>query len=149
ELLKLAMDTIDETAAQIYPSQVENFSVWPVMSERVTFQRSDAAKYDTYEKNVQYLKDFLTNRAGWMTAELGRQPWAVYGLLRTAEGASANVSAGDVVFSALGFMGLYALLGMLFVLLVLREVGRGPESPPPPAEARGHETPARPSRAEG
>src|SRR5207249_1444232 len=71
---------------------------------------------------------YIATTAGWMTAELGRQPWLMYGLMRTAEGASPRVSAGSGLFTLLGFMGLYALLGMLFVLLVLREVAHGPEA---------------------
>ncbi|MNY10001.1 Bacterial Cytochrome Ubiquinol Oxidase [compost metagenome] len=62
-----------------------------------------------------------------MTAELGRQPWLVYGLLRTEDGASPTVSSGNIWFTLLGFAGMYALLGMLFVLLVLREIAHGPE----------------------
>jgi cytochrome bd ubiquinol oxidase subunit I len=63
-----------------------------------------------------------------MTAELGRQPWIVYGLARTADGTSLNVGTGDVVFTTVGFMGLYLLLGMLFVLIVGRLIARGPAS---------------------
>jgi len=48
--------------------------------------------------------------------------------MRTAEGASPRVSAGSGLFTLLGFMGLYALMGMLFVLLVIREVAHGPEA---------------------
>ena len=48
--------------------------------------------------------------AGWMSAELGRQPWLVYGLLHTRDGASAHVSAGNALFTLLGFMGLYSAL---------------------------------------
>jgi cytochrome d ubiquinol oxidase subunit I len=70
---------------------------------------------------------YIATTAGWMTAELGRQPWLVYGLLRTANGASANVATGDVIFTTLGFMGLYLLLGVLFLLLVLRRIAEGPE----------------------
>ena len=62
-----------------------------------------------------------------MTAELGRQPWLIYGLMRTSEGYSANVSAGNGLFTLLGFMGLYALLGLLFTVLIYREIDRGPE----------------------
>jgi cytochrome d ubiquinol oxidase subunit I len=69
---------------------------------------------------------YLATTAGWMTAELGRQPWIVYGVLRTAAGTSANVGAGNVAFSTIGFMGLYLLLGVLFLLLVARQIGRGP-----------------------
>lgn len=69
---------------------------------------------------------YIATTAGWMTAELGRQPWLVYGLMRTAHGTSPRVSAGSVAFSTLGFMGLYTVLGLLFVFLVLRTVARGP-----------------------
>ncbi|RMF59289.1 MAG: cytochrome ubiquinol oxidase subunit I [Calditrichaeota bacterium] len=71
---------------------------------------------------------YIANTAGWMTAELGRQPWLVYGLLRTSEGASPLVSGGNALFTLLGFMGLYALLSMLFLFLVFRVIGKGPES---------------------
>jgi cytochrome d ubiquinol oxidase subunit I len=69
---------------------------------------------------------YIATEAGWMTAELGRQPWVVYGLMRTAHGSSAHVGEGVVVFSVLGFMGLYLVLGILFLLLVARLVARGP-----------------------
>lgn len=71
---------------------------------------------------------YIATTAGWMTAELGRQPWLIYGLMRTANGASANVSAGNGLFSLLGFMGLYTVLGILFLFLIAKEVGEGPSS---------------------
>jgi cytochrome d ubiquinol oxidase subunit I len=71
---------------------------------------------------------YIATTAGWMTAELGRQPWLIYGLMRTVQGASPQVSAGNGLFTLLGFMGLYALLGMLFVLLIIRDVAHGPEA---------------------
>jgi len=74
---------------------------------------------------------YIANTAGWMTAELGRQPWLVYGLQRTAQGSSPKVSSGDVAFTTLGYLGLYLLLGIGFLFLVVREIGRGPT----PAEA--------------
>src|SRR5712675_1069250 len=46
---------------------------------------------------------YIANTAGWMVAELGRQPWIVYGLMRTAEGSSPRVGPGDVAFTTLGF----------------------------------------------
>jgi cytochrome d ubiquinol oxidase subunit I len=69
---------------------------------------------------------YIANTAGWITAEVGRQPWLVYGLLRTNQGYSANVSAGNGLFTLLGFMGMYTLLGILFIILIWREVGNGP-----------------------
>jgi cytochrome d ubiquinol oxidase subunit I len=69
---------------------------------------------------------YIATTAGWMSAELGRQPWLVYGLQRTAGGTSPYVSGGDVTFTTLGFMGLYLVVGLAFLYLVLREVARGP-----------------------
>ena len=54
---------------------------------------------------------FIANTAGWAAAELGRQPWLVYGLFRTDQGASAGVSAGDTLFTLIGFVGLYFVVG--------------------------------------
>ncbi|HVH40937.1 MAG TPA: cytochrome ubiquinol oxidase subunit I [Labilithrix sp.] len=69
---------------------------------------------------------YIANTAGWMTAELGRQPWLVYGIMRTEKGYSANVSAGNAIFTMLGFMGLYALLSLLFAFVAHRIVSDGP-----------------------
>jgi cytochrome d ubiquinol oxidase subunit I len=70
---------------------------------------------------------FIANTAGWMTAELGRQPWLIYGVMRTSEGASFNVSSGNTLFTLIGFMGMYAVLSILFLYLSYREIDHGPE----------------------
>src|SRR5580700_4439901 len=70
---------------------------------------------------------YIANTLGWMTAELGRQPWLVYGLFRTADGYSKVVSSGDIVFTLIGFVGLYFVLGLLFLFLVGREINHGPD----------------------
>ena len=69
---------------------------------------------------------YIANLAGWYTAELGRQPWLVYGLMRMVDGVSATVSAGNTLFTLLGFIGLYFLLGVLFLLLVGKVIKEGP-----------------------
>src|SRR6202034_179564 len=69
---------------------------------------------------------YIANTLGWMTTELGRQPWLVYNLFRTSDGVSKVVSGGDTVFTLIGFVGLYFVLGVLFLGLVGREIGRGP-----------------------
>lgn len=69
---------------------------------------------------------YIANTAGWLTAELGRQPWLVHGILRTKHGVSAHVSAGNALFSLLGFMGVYSALSALFLLLVVRKLQKGP-----------------------
>jgi len=78
----------------------------------------------------------IANTAGWMTAEVGRQPWLVFGLMRTAEGYSKYVHAGNTLFTLLGFMGLYAVLAILFLFLVHRIIARGP------LEEAGHDVEA-------
>jgi cytochrome d ubiquinol oxidase subunit I len=72
---------------------------------------------------------FVANTAGWMTTELGRQPWLAYGLLRTSEGVSPLVSSGNVLFSFIGFAGMYTLLSILWLTVMVQEIGRGPEQP--------------------
>jgi cytochrome bd ubiquinol oxidase subunit I len=69
---------------------------------------------------------YIANTAGWMTAEIGRQPWLIYGLMRTPAGISPHVSEGNVWFTLIGFLGMYMVLGILFLFLVYREIDRGP-----------------------
>ncbi len=78
---------------------------------------------------------YIANTAGWMTAELGRQPWLIYGLMRTEDGYSKSVSAGNGMFTLLGFMGMYTVLGILFLFLVRREIENGPLELEPALEA--------------
>ncbi len=95
---------------------------------------------------------YIATTAGWMTAELGRQPWLVYGLLRTDQGTSAQVSAGNVAFTALGFSGLYFLLTLLLTILISREIGHGVSGPHDPHAAQtseGPQSPATPGAAAG
>jgi cytochrome d ubiquinol oxidase subunit I len=70
---------------------------------------------------------FIANTAGWMTAEIGRQPWLAYGLMRTEAGFSHNVSSGNGLFTLLGFMGMYTVLSILFLLLVWHDINHGLE----------------------
>ena len=78
---------------------------------------------------------YIANTAGWMSAEIGRQPWLVYGLLRTSEGYSKYVHAGNSLFTLLGFMGLYTVLTIFFLFLIHRTIAAGPGSvAAPPVE---------------
>ena len=69
---------------------------------------------------------YIANEAGWVVAEVGRQPWIIYGIMKTAAASSPNVNAGETLFTLLGFAGMYFLLGVLFLVLLLREIGFGP-----------------------
>src|SRR4051812_14175153 len=77
---------------------------------------------------------FIANIAGWVTAEAGRQPWVIFGLLRTKEAASpaSSVPARTGIFTLLGFAGLYLFVGILYLVLILRIVNQGPEDPEMP-----------------
>ncbi len=78
---------------------------------------------------------YIANTLGWMTAELGRQPWLIYGLFRTSQGYSKVVSGGDALFTLIGLVGLYFVVGVMFLFLIGREVIHGPESPDGEAHA--------------
>ncbi len=69
---------------------------------------------------------YIATTAGWLTTELGRQPWVVYGLLRTADASSPVVHSGTALFTLIGFCGLYFVLGVLFLFLISREIAHGP-----------------------
>jgi cytochrome d ubiquinol oxidase subunit I len=86
---------------------------------------------------------YIANHAGWVVAEVGRQPWIVYGLRRSAEATSQNVTAGMTIFTLFGFMGLYALVGLLYLLLVLRIVHAGP------GDSHAHEPSSAPGKGDG
>jgi cytochrome d ubiquinol oxidase subunit I len=72
---------------------------------------------------------YIATTAGWMTAELGRQPWLVYGLLRTAEGYSKHVGPETSLFTLLGFLGMYSVLSILWIVLVYTAIQKGPTAP--------------------
>jgi cytochrome d ubiquinol oxidase subunit I len=63
---------------------------------------------------------------GWFAAEMGRQPWVVYGLLRTSDALSKSVQANQVLFSLILFMVIYLLLFILFIYMVNKKIKHGP-----------------------
>ncbi|SRR5579875_4910 len=83
---------------------------------------------------------YIATTFGWMTAELGRQPWLVYGLMRTAQGASPQVSGGNAMFTLIGFAGMYAALMVLFLFLIYLEIERGPLAEPEVPGSHAHPT---------
>jgi cytochrome d ubiquinol oxidase subunit I len=87
---------------------------------------------------------YIANLAGWTVAETGRQPWVVWGLQRTSDGASPekSVPAGTGTFTLLGFTGLYILIGLIYASLLMRIVAKGPDEPGAPAAERREPAPA-------
>ena len=68
---------------------------------------------------------YIANIAGWWTTEFGRQPWLVYGMLKTADGTSTNVSAGNTLFTLIGFAGMYFVIGLIFIFLLIKIISKG------------------------
>jgi cytochrome bd ubiquinol oxidase subunit I len=75
---------------------------------------------------------FIMNTAGWFLTEIGRQPWVVQGLLLTRDGVTPPLSTAAVVTSLVTFALLYLVLAVVYLVLVLRVIRRGPD--PVPAE---------------
>ncbi|EGQ22345.1 cytochrome ubiquinol oxidase subunit I [Mammaliicoccus sciuri] len=73
---------------------------------------------------------FIGNSFGWIMSEMGRQPWVVNGLMKTADGISPNVSAGQILFSLISFSTIYTILGIIMVVLFVKFIQRGPEERP-------------------
>jgi cytochrome d ubiquinol oxidase subunit I len=90
-------------------------------------RRLDDSRWMLWILMLAFPFPYIANTAGWITAELGRQPWIVYGLMRTEHGISPMVSAGNGWFTLLGFMGMYFVLGLLFLFLILRRIEHGVE----------------------
>ncbi|HSD62909.1 MAG TPA: cytochrome ubiquinol oxidase subunit I [Ignavibacteriaceae bacterium] len=94
--------------------------------------------YSLYKKNILENKKLLkillwaipfpliACQLGWIAAEVGRQPWIVYRLLRTSDAVSVTVPAGNILFSIILFGLIYLILGILCVYLIVREVKHGP-----------------------
>lgn len=76
---------------------------------------------------ISVLLPQIANQLGWFSAEVGRQPWVVYNLLRTSEGLSKAVVSGQIIFSLIIFTLIYVLLFILFIFLLDRKIKLGPE----------------------
>ncbi len=71
---------------------------------------------------------YLAAQLGWIVAEVGRQPWLVYGLFRTSEGVSKAISSAQVVTSLIGFTLVYGLLALADIYLLTKNAKKGPDS---------------------
>ena len=80
---------------------------------------------------------FVATILGWITAEMGRQPWIVYGLIRTHEGVSP-IAAGNVIWSLVMFLLFFSLIGASYFYYTIKTLRRGPDFDSPiPLVQRG------------
>ncbi len=104
-------------------------------------RKLDTARWYLWALLLSLPLPYIANEAGWVVTCVGRQPWIIYGVLRTTQGYSPNVSTGEVIFTLLGFTGIYIVLGLLFVFLLFKHIAQGPEEsrdldvPPFPLDA--------------
>jgi cytochrome d ubiquinol oxidase subunit I len=80
---------------------------------------------------------YVANSAGWIFTEMGRQPWAVQGLLLTEDAVSPGTTAGEVAVSLVGFAALYSVLGYAMVKLFVKLAKKGPDELPPDHDVPG------------
>ncbi|MNZ53436.1 Cytochrome bd-II ubiquinol oxidase subunit 1 [compost metagenome] len=71
---------------------------------------------------------FIANTAGWIMTEIGRQPWTVFGLMKTEDSISPSVTAGQVLFSLISFCTIYSILGIVMVYLFVKVIKKGPNA---------------------
>jgi len=70
---------------------------------------------------------YIAGELGGIVAEVGRQPWIVYGLMKTADAVSVNLTNAHVILSLVGFVGFYSLLGIIDIYLLVKYAKKGPE----------------------
>ncbi len=90
--------------------------------------KKDLFQYQTMLKIIVWAipAPYLAAQAGWIVAEVGRQPWIVYHVLRTADGVSRSISTGQVIGSLAGFTLLYGFLGIVDIILLMKNARKGP-----------------------
>jgi cytochrome d ubiquinol oxidase subunit I len=133
---------LDDYPSNIWPDNIELLyysfhlmitlgAIFMVLMTYASFQnwrgRLESSTWLLWVLMLAFPFPYIANTLGWMTAELGRQPWLVYGVFQTRDGYSKVVSSGNTIFTLIGFIGLYFVLGLLFVFLEGREIGRGPD----------------------
>jgi len=91
-------------------------------------KKIDSSKWTLRALAFSILLPYIANQTGWMTAEIGRQPWVVYHLLRTVDGISKSITATQVAGSLIMFISIYILLFSLFIFLMDRKIRGGPET---------------------
>jgi cytochrome d ubiquinol oxidase subunit I len=103
------------------------WTLWAWYRKKLVAERVSGQKVLLYSWMVALPLSYVAMESGWITREVGRQPWVIYGVLRTENAASA-LSAGAVGWSVLVFALIYGLLFVIFLLLVRRILAQGPET---------------------
>ena len=107
------------------------FGIWHWMRKTLEKQR-----WLLWSMIISVVFPHIAQQCGWISTEMGRQPWIVWKLLRTSQGVSTNIYAGQVMGSIIMFIVIYVLLFALFLFLLDRKIKHGPEIDPEDAVYR-------------
>jgi cytochrome d ubiquinol oxidase subunit I len=121
------------------------YGVWLMVRGRLR-DADRAPRWFLWATFLSFPSGFVAVLAGWLTAEVGRQPWVVFGLMRTADAVTPSLSAGAVLLSLVTYVLVYALIFSAGTLYIYRLLRIGLEELPAPA---GEVTPSRPLGAAG
>jgi cytochrome bd ubiquinol oxidase subunit I len=86
--------------------------------------RLETTRWFLWAALVSFPSGFVAVLAGWFTAEVGRQPWVIYGLLRTRDAATPSLTTNDVMLSLIGYVAVYAVIysfGLYYIYRLLRD----------------------------
>lgn len=103
-------------------------AIWGLVLQRR--RRLDRARLFQRFALLGVVLPIVANWSGWVFTEMGRQPWVVYGLLRTSGARSPRVSSGEIIFTLAGYIVIYGILIAIGGWLMVREVRHGPEREP-------------------
>lgn len=117
------------------------WALWATRRGRVPSLQTRSGRWLLRAAVVLPLLPLAANSFGWIFTEMGRQPWVVFGLMRTEAGVSPGVSAGEVLTSLIGFTSLYAVLAVIEIRLLLTYIGRGLPSADPPVRSDDADAP--------
>jgi len=102
------------------------WGLWLLWRKRLFNLKAKDVRFFMWVLVFSVLLPQIANQAGWFTAEMGRQPWVVYGLMRTSQGLSQAVVASQVLSSLIMFTLIYALLFAVFIFLLTKKIHTGP-----------------------
>jgi cytochrome d ubiquinol oxidase subunit I len=105
--------------------------LFPVLTLIGWFKRNRLVESPKYLKVMLYALPlpYIASQAGWLVAEVGRQPWVVYGVMKTADAVSP-ISGGQVMASMVALTGIYTLLGIAAFFLIAWHARKGPQLSP-------------------
>ena len=105
--------------------------LFPLLAAWAWIRRKDPSRSPFLLKILPWIipLPYIAIQLGWIVAEMGRQPWIVYGMMRTSDAVSPGVSSGQVTGSLIGFTVIYALLAGLCIFLLTKYARQGPKAP--------------------